>query len=341
VHAAIIGAMQNRTLGSTPVQVSAIGFGGWVLGTSWWGTLTEEEGRALVRRALDRGITFFDTADSYGDDGVSETLLAGALAGLPRDSYLLGTKFGYDITLPRSAHTHSERPQRWDGQFIRNACEASLRRLGTDVIDVYEMHNPRMDAVDSDEAFATLQSLQDEGKIRVYGVALGPAIGWEAEGVKALRERRVQVLQTVYNMLEQDPGRRFLEEAAAVGAGVLARVPHASGALEGKITKETTFAAGDHRSFRNRQMLVDLLDKAETLRWLHQDGRRTVAQLALQYAIAQPGISSVLPTMTSIEQLDEFTGAVDAPPLTADELQRIDALYADNFGVERREYARR
>ena len=341
MHAAIIGAMQNRTLGSTPVQVSAIGFGGWVLGTSWWGTLTEEEGRALVRRALDRGITFFDTADSYGDDGVSETLLAGALAGLPRDSYVLGTKFGYDITLPRSAHTHSERPQRWDGQFIRNACEASLRRLGTDVIDVYEMHNPRMDAIDSDEAFATLQSLQDEGKIRVYGVALGPAIGWEAEGVKALRERRVQVLQTVYNMLEQDPGRRFLEEAAAVGAGVLARVPHASGALEGKITKETTFAAGDHRSFRNRQMLVDLLDKAETLRWLHQDGRRTVAQLALQYAIAQPGISSVLPTMTSIEQLDEFTGAVDSPPLTADELQRIDALYADNFGVERREYARR
>jgi aryl-alcohol dehydrogenase-like predicted oxidoreductase len=122
---------------------------------------------------------------------------------------------------------------------------------------------------------------------------------------------------------------------------VLARVPHASGALEGKITKETTFAAGDHRSFRNRQMLVDLLDKAETLRWLHADGQRTVAQLALQYVIAQPGISSVLPTMTSIEQLDEFAAASDAAPLTADDLSRIDALYADNFGVERREYARR
>lgn len=333
--------MQKRTLGSTGVEVSAIGFGGWVLGTSWWGTLTTEEGRALVRRALDRGITFFDTADSYGDDGISETLLADALSGLPRDSYVLGSKFGYDITLPRSAHTHSERPQRWDAAFIRSACEASLRRLRTDVIDVYEMHNPRMDAIDSDEAFAALQSLQDEGKIRAYGVALGPAIGWEEEGVRALRERRVQVLQTVYNMLEQDPGRRFLREAAEVGAGVLARVPHASGALEGKITKETTFAAGDHRSFRNRQMLVDLLDKAETLRWLHEDGRRTVAQLALQYIVAQPGISSVLPTMTSIEQLDEFTGALDAPALTDEELQRIDALYADNFGVERREYARR
>jgi aryl-alcohol dehydrogenase-like predicted oxidoreductase len=333
--------MQNRSLGSTSVRVSAIGFGGWVLGTSWWGTLTDEEGRALVRRALDRGITFFDTADSYGDDGISETLLAGALAGVPRDSYGLGTKFGYDITLPRSAHGHSERPQRWDAEFIRTACEASLRRLRTDVIDVYEMHNPRMDAIDNDDAFAVLQSLQAEGKIRTYGVALGPAIGWEEEGVKALRERRVQVLQTVYNVLEQDPGRRFLQEAAAAGAGVLARVPHASGALEGRITKDTTFAAGDHRSFRNRQMLVDLLDKAETLRWLHDGGTRTIAQLALQYAIAQPGISSVLPTMTTTEQLDEFTGAVDAPALTVDELQRIDELYAGNFGVERREYARR
>jgi aryl-alcohol dehydrogenase-like predicted oxidoreductase len=88
-------------------------------------------------------------------------------------------------------------------------------------------------------------------------------------------------------------------------------------------------------------MLVDLLDKAETLRWLHEDGRRSIAQLALQYIVAQPGISSVLPTMTSVEQLDEFTGALDAPPLSADDLQRIDALYAENFGVERREYARR
>jgi aryl-alcohol dehydrogenase-like predicted oxidoreductase len=332
--------MQNRTLGSTAVTVSAIGFGGWVLGTSWWGTLTVEEGRELVRRALDRGITFFDTADSYGDDGISETLLADALAGVPRGAYVLGTKFGYDITQPRNAHGHSERPQRWDAEFIRDACEASLRRLRTDCIDVYEMHNPRMDAIDSDEAFAALESLRSAGKIRTFGVALGPAIGWEEEGVRALRERRVQVLQTVYNVLEQDPGRRFLDEAAAVGAGVLARVPHASGALEGKITKDTTFAAGDHRSFRNRQMLVDLLDKAETLRWLHQDGQRTIAQLALQFAMARPEISSVLPTMTEVGQLDEFAAASEAPPLTAEELDRVGALYAENFGVERREYAR-
>ena len=159
--------------------------------------------------------------------------------------------------------------------------------------------------------------------------------------MRALRERRVDVVQTVYNVLEQDPGRRFLTEAEAVGASVLARVPHASGALEGTVTKETVYPAGDHRSFRNRQMLHDLLDKAETISFLWEDGERTIAQAAMQYCISQPRIASVLPTMTSVPQLEEFTAAAELKPLTSDELRRVDALYAENFGVERRDYARR
>ncbi|MGH7747863.1 MAG: aldo/keto reductase, partial [Candidatus Dormibacteria bacterium] len=247
--------MQQRSIGTTGVEISVIGFGGWVLGTGWYGKLSEEEGARLVRAALDAGITFFDTANSYGEDGISERLLAAALDGVPRDRYVLGTKGGYDLGGQR-AHAHGERPQRWDGEFIRTSVVDSLRRLGTDTVDVYELHNPRNDAIDSDECFATLEALRAEGKIRAYGVALGPAIGWEEEGVRALRERRVDVVQTVFNMLEQHPGRRFLEEAAAVGSSVLARVPHASGALEGRITRDTVFPAGDHRSFRNRQMLL-------------------------------------------------------------------------------------
>jgi len=332
-------AVQYRQVGSSGVTVSVIGLGGWVLGTTWYGTLSRAEGTALVRRALERGVTFFDTANSYGEDGVSETLLAEALEGVPRDRYVLGTKAGYDIESPRE-HAHGERSQRWDAAFLRTSLEKSLRRLRTDRVDVYELHNPRIDAIDDDGCFATLEALRDEGKIAAFGVALGPAIGWEGEGVQALRRRRVDCVQTVYNVLEQDPGRRFLAEAEACGASVLARVPHASGALEGKITKQTVFPPGDHRSFRNRQMLEDLLDKADTLRFLHSDGTRTVAQMALQFVIAQPRIASVLPTMTQLAQIDEFVAAIEVPPLSEDELHRIDALYADNFGVARREYAR-
>jgi aryl-alcohol dehydrogenase-like predicted oxidoreductase len=332
--------MHYRTVGSTEVRVSAVGFGGWVLGTSWYGRLTEDEGRSLVRRALDLGVTFFDTANSYGEDGISESLLADALAGVPREHYVLGTKAGYDITAPRE-HAHGERAQRWNGEFLRTSVEASLRRLGVDVIDVLELHNPRLDAIDDDDCFATLETLKQQGIVRSYGVALGPAIGWEEEGVRALRERRVDVLQTVYNVLEQDPGRRFLAEAEAVGASVLARVPHASGALEGTVTKATVYPAGDHRSFRNRQMLHDLLDKAETISFLWDGGERTIAQAAIQYCLSQSRIASVLPTATTIAQLEEFTAAAERKPLTADDLRRVDALHAENFGVERRDYARR
>ena len=332
--------MQQRAIGQSSVIVSVIGFGGWVLGTDWYGRLGQAEGDALVRRALDRGITFFDTSNSYGEGGISETLLARALAPVPRSEYVLGTKVGYDIDAPRE-HAHGERAQRWDGGFIRRSLEASLRRLRTDHVDVYELHNPRMDAIDSDECFDTLERLHNEGMVRSYGVALGPAIGWEEEGVAALRRRRVDCVQTVYNVLEQDPGRRFLDEAVAAGASVLARVPHASGALEGTVTKDTAFPPGDHRNFRNRQMLEDLLDKAATLRFLHADGVRTVAQMALQFVIAQPGIAAVLPTVTAAEQLDEFAAAASLPPLTAEELDRVHALHADNFGVARREYAKR
>jgi aryl-alcohol dehydrogenase-like predicted oxidoreductase len=332
--------MEYRAIANTDVRVSAVGFGGWVLGTTWYGRLTDAEGRALVHRALDLGVTFFDTANSYGEDGVSESLLAAALDGVGRDRYVLGTKVGYDITAPRE-HAHGERPQRWDGAFLRASVAASLRRLGVDVIDVLELHNPRLDAIDDDDCFATLEALKQEGVVRSYGVALGPAIGWEEEGVRALRERRVDVVQTVYNVLEQDPGRRFLTEAQAAGASVLARVPHASGALEGTVTKDTVYPAGDHRSFRNRQMLHDLLDKAETISFLWEGGERTIAQAAIQYCLSQPRIASVLPTATTVAQLEEFTAAADLRPLTAADLSRVDALHAENFGVERRDYARR
>jgi len=329
------GAMEQRSIGRTGVAISVVGFGGWVLGTGWYGRLSEEEGTRLVRTALERGITFFDTANSYGEDGVSESLLAAALDGVPRDRYVLGTKGGYDLKGER-AHAHGERPQRWDADFIRSSVEDSLRRLRTDCVDVYELHNPRHDAIDSDECFATLEALRDEGRIRAYGVALGPAIGWEEEGVRALRERRVDVVQTVFNMLEQHPGRRFLEEARAVGSSVLARVPHASGALEGRITRDTVFPPGDHRSFRNRQMLLDLLDKADTLRFLWEDGSRTVAQAAVQYLIAQPGLAGVLPTMSEVAQVEEFAAAATLPPPSLEELGRVAELEARNFGVEDR-----
>ena len=137
------------------------------------------------------------------------------------------------------------------------------------------MHNPRMWAVRSDELFATLEDLKGEGKIRCYGAALGPANGWEPEGLALIRDRDIATLQIIYNMLEQDPGRSLIAAAEERGVGVFVRVPHSSGLLEGKYTAETTFPPNDHRSHRPREWLIEGLRKLEKLAFLTEGTGRT------------------------------------------------------------------
>jgi aryl-alcohol dehydrogenase-like predicted oxidoreductase len=321
----------KRTFGSSGVEVSEIGFGAWTLGLDWWGKVDPSDARKLVARALDLGIDFFDTADTYGA-GLGEERLAEALKGR-RGDVVLGTKFGYDITVAHDQSSHSERPQRWDPAFIRERCEESLRRLDTDVIDVYELHNPRMPQIADDDIFSTLEDLKTEGKIRAYGVALGPAIGWEAEGVEAIRNRSIDVVQTVFNLLEQRPGDVFLAEAEG-RVGTIARVPHASDALVGKFKRDdlndTLFPANDHRSFRKRAWMARALAKVEQLDFLLE--HRTIGQAAIAWILANPGITTVLPTVTTAEQLEEFAGAA-ARPLSSEEFERVQDLYSRDFGL--------
>ena len=323
-------AIGKRTLGRSGVEVSEIGFGAWTLGLDWWGKVTAEDARRLVDRAIELGITFFDTADTYGA-GAGEERLGEALAG--RSGIEIGTKFGYDITVPHDQSSHSERPTNWDPAHIRSACEASLRRLRADVIDVYELHNPRMAQVRDDAIFELMESLKDEGKIRSYGVALGPAIGWEAEGVWAIRNRKVDVVQTVFNLLEQRPGDVFLDDAGR-DVGVIARVPHASDALTGRFSLDALpqelFGGNDHRSFRKRAWMNRALRKVEQLDFLLES--RTISQAALAWILANPGITTVLPTVTDVATLEEFAGAA-SNPLTPEEFSRVQELYASDFGL--------
>ena len=177
--------MRYRPLAGTSLQVSEVGFGVWTVSAGWWGEYTDEQAIALIRRALDLGITYFNTADTYGD-GRGETLLAEAL-GAERSRVVITTKFGYDPSRQQGARGQQELPQDWSPAFVRRACEASLRRLGTDRIDLWQLHNPKMDAIERDDLWQTLADLQQEGKILSYGVALGPRIGWRAEGLRALQ----------------------------------------------------------------------------------------------------------------------------------------------------------
>lgn len=323
--------MRYRTLSGTDLQVSEVGFGVWTVSAGWWGDYTDEQAIALMRRALELGITFFDTADTYGD-GRGETLLAEAIAG-HRDEVVIGTKFGYDPSRQQGPRGQRELPQDWSPAFVRRALEASLRRLRTDHIDCWQLHNPKMEAIERDDLWQTLDDLCRAGKIRSYGVALGPRIGWREEGLRALRERGVPVIQIIHNLLEQEPGSDLIAAARGTGASVLVRVPHSSGLLEGHLTEETTFPEGDHRRHRPREWLTDGLKKVEQLRFLEAGGLRTLGQAALKWLLAEPTIASTLPNIYDAAQLEEFAAAPDTPDLTEAELRRCAELYAANFGL--------
>ena len=164
--------MKYRQLGKTELNVSEVGFGVWTVAMNWWGKIEEPQGINLLRQALDLGVNFFDTGDAYGD-GYGEEILAKALKQ-QRHDIVIGTKFGYDFYTPFIREGHQERPQKWTPGFVRYACEQSLRRLDTDYIDLYQLHNPKMDAIEDDELYGTLDELVNEGKILHYGFAIGP-----------------------------------------------------------------------------------------------------------------------------------------------------------------------
>jgi aryl-alcohol dehydrogenase-like predicted oxidoreductase len=328
------------------IEVSEIGFGNWTMTTGWWGSYTEAEAVSLHRTAFEAGITFFDTSNAYAE-GYAEQVLGKALGDV-RDRIVIGTKFGYDLDATGTRRGQQERPHRTDVQSVRTDLHDSLRRLGTDVIDVYQLHNPRMAHLDDDELFAFLEQQKQAGTIRTYGIALGPKIGWLDEGVHAMRSRGVTSVQMIYNLLEQDPGRDLLRVAAETGTKMIVRVPHSSGMLEGNLTADTVFPEGDHRRHRPRSWLTEGVRKIAALDFLRGAGdgsgaevavgrgshvERTLGQAALRWILADPNVATTLPNIYGAEQIREFAGAADVPDLSAEELDRVAALYADNFGV--------
>ncbi|HZP28063.1 MAG TPA: aldo/keto reductase, partial [Acidimicrobiia bacterium] len=189
----------------------------------------------------------------------------------------------------------------------------------------------------ADDLWDELERFRVEGKVRELGVALGPAIGWVEEGLTAIRERPIASLQTVFNVLEQEPGLTFAAEpnVAEGRIGLISRVPHASDTLSGKVTRDTVFPEGDHRAHRNRDNMLDNFDKADTLTFLWEGTGRTMGQAAIAGILANPAFTTVLPTCVTVEEVREYAAAPDLP-LTGEERARLDELWRDNFGVQNR-----
>jgi aryl-alcohol dehydrogenase-like predicted oxidoreductase len=324
--------VKYRKLGPTDLSVSEVAFGVWSVSTGWWGKVEKPDAIRLLQDAHELGITLFDTADTYAN-GYGEEILREAL-GNQRQQIIIGTKFGYDLDAPREGH-QKERPQRWDPEFIRAACEASLKRLGTDYIDLYQLHNPRLDTIHNDEVFATLDALVKEGKIRYYGASLGPDIGWRAEADASMAERKLPSMQIIYSIVEQQPSRYFFPRAHEHGTGLLARVPHASEILTDQFEKQATveFDPSDHRAHRKQEWLDQAFQKRNLVKFIAQDTGRTLAQAAIQFCLSESTIAAVLPNIVTQEQLHEYVAGSEAAPLTGEEITELYRLYDEEFSA--------
>ena len=329
--------MRYRSFPGTGVTVSELGFGLWTLSTGWWGDKSDAEAVALLRSARDdHGVTFFDAADTYGD-GRSERQLAEAFRGRRHD-VVIGTKIGYDIydhDARAARRGQSELPQRFEPEYMRFAVEQCLQRLETDYIDVLQLHNVKMEHVRDTAIWETLRELSSAGKIRAWGAAFGPAIGWLYEAVELLeREPDINTIQMIWNILEQHPGTAMIDAARAHAPNCVfnIRVTHASGMLEGKYTEDTVFPPNDHRRHRPRSWLINGLKKIRTLDFL-TDGM-TLGQAALKWLLAEPRVVSTLPNIYDADQLGEFAQAIDRDDLSSAALERVARLAAENFGVD-------
>ena len=227
--------MKHRTLGRTGMDVAEVSFGAWAIGGSW-GEVDDKESLAALHRAVDMGCNFIDTADVYGD-GRSERLIAQLKRERPNDTIYVATKAG------RRLDPHTAEGYNYDNLLA--FVDRSRKNLEMDTLDLVQLHCPPTDVYYQAQVFEALDRLQAEGKIRNYGVSVEKV----EEALKAIEYPNVKTVQIIFNIFRQRPAGLFFREAQAKQIGILARVPLASGLLTGKITRDTVFAADDHRNF--------------------------------------------------------------------------------------------
>jgi aryl-alcohol dehydrogenase-like predicted oxidoreductase len=317
--------LKYRKLGKSGIDVSEIGFGAWTLGLDWWGKkIEDDEAKKMLKRAFDLGINYFETGDIYGR-GKSEKLIGEVFSGM-RNEIVLSTKYGYDI-YSNEQIGHKELPQKFTTEFTDFALKKSLERLQTDHVDVYGLHNPKISTIRDKKIFEFLDTKIKEGIVKSYQIALGPAIGWTQEGVESMRITNASAVQTVYNILEQNPGNILIEEAEKYNVGILVRVPDASGILTGKVNADTKISEKDHRSVRSGDWIKEALHKVDQLMPIAKRNGLNITELAIKFILSQKPVSSVLPTVVSEEEIEMFSAMSDGKYLSDGDKNEITELF--------------
>ena len=320
--------MLYRELGRTGIRVSVIGFGGWAIGGAaeasgtplGWGQTSDDESLSAIRRARELGVTLFDTADSYGF-GRSESLL-GIVLSRYREQVVIATKVGVVRTADGALRKDFSR------QHIFRAVDGSLKRLRTDYIDLYQVHNPRLDDLRREEIQDAMDRLQDAGKIRFWGVS----ITTPEEGLEIVERGWGHALQVLYSVLNQAPAQTLFPAAREKGYGIIARVPLASGLLTGKFRIDSTFSADDVRqNFLTPRRLQEVLERVDEAKSIIGGASRSLAEGALRFVLANEDVSSTIPGARNVRQVEVNVAAADGG-LPADVVDKLRSRLGDyNF----------
>jgi aryl-alcohol dehydrogenase-like predicted oxidoreductase len=306
--------MNYRLLGKTGLKISDIGFGAWAIGGSW-GPQSEAASVAALHRALDLGVTFIDTAAGYGD-GKSERIIGRVLKGR-REKVVVATKTPPKMPGHWPPSPYCAASERYPESYLRENVEQRLRNLGTDTIDVLQLHTWTRAWNRNPEPFAVLRKLKEEGKIRFVGISTPEHD--QNSVIDLMRDGWVDVVQVIYNIFEQEPAAELLPAAARHDVGIIVRVVFDEGALTGKWTKDTQFPEDDfRRNYFAGDRLGRAIARAEKVRETIGPGGLTMPQAALKFALAHPAVSTVIPGMRSVAQAEANCAASDLPPMARD-----------------------
>jgi aryl-alcohol dehydrogenase-like predicted oxidoreductase len=315
--------MEQRVLGRTGRAVSVIGLGTWQLGADW-GEVEENEALAVLDAAAGAGITFLDTADVYGD-GRSEQLIGRFLASRPGAEFTVATKMGRRVPLDPDLYTLAS---------FRAWADRSRANLGTDRLDLVQLHCPPPEVYTRDAVYDALDALVAEQRIAAYGVSVETC----GEALAAIARPGVATVQIILNAFRRKPLEQVLPAAQAAGVGIIARVPLASGLLSGRYTLQTSFGPDDHRTYNRHGEAFDAgetfsgvdfgtgVEAAREFAALAPDGA-TPAQAALRWVVQQPGVSTVIPGARNPGQVAQNAAAAQLPPFSHEALAAIAGLY--------------
>lgn len=321
-------SIHTRPFGRTGWNVSDIGFGAWAIGGAW-GDVAESDARDALFAALEAGTTFIDTADVYGD-GRSERIIREVLKEWRGTRPIVATKAGRRLS-----------PHVADGYNRANLeafIDRSRKELGVDTLDLVQLHCPPTEVYYRPEVFDALDQLVAAGKLRYYGVSVEKV----EEALKAIEYPNVVSVQIIYNIFRQRPAELFFREAKARKVAIIARVPLASGLLTGKMNRNSTFAADDHRNFNRHGEAFDVgetfagvpyevaLDAVEALRPLVPGGT-TMAAFALRWILMSDAVSVVIPGAKSRTQALSNAAASELPPLSAETMSAVRKIYEERI----------